>query len=242
MIENIHKISLDVTFVHPFFSIVESYLTIYIWWNSFQYHYATIDYHHHLVSMIIAYRQGHSSFLVEMFGAERRNDRGHLYFGKTHPKHVFWGGYRDPIKVRTFFMFFLDLFIMFNRGGVTSIVTCTPCVTAKRVKRVLLPGNEIPNREWTQAWKRTTAMSRLLVHRPLLLYSLTKHHVHARFCIVNSAPAQSVRVYNDLMGQRTNTAKLNWLLYNVEDIISYPLFVHAIRKDTYGWVLYHMKP
>ena len=24
-----------------------------------------------------------------------------------------------------------------------------------------------------------------------------------------------VRVYNDLMGQRTNTAKLNWLLYNV---------------------------
>ena len=48
-----------------------------------------------------------------------------------------------------------------------------------------------------------------IVHRPLLLYSLAKHHVHARFCIVNSAPAQSVRVYNDLMGQRTITAKLN---------------------------------
>ena len=30
--------------------------------------------------------------------------------------------------------------------------------------------------------------------------------------------AQSVRVYIDLMGQRTNTAKLNWLLYNVEDM------------------------
>ena len=30
--------------------------------------------------------------------------------------------------------------------------------------------------------------------------------------------AQSVYVYNDLMGQRTNTAKLNWLLYNVEDM------------------------
>ena len=36
-----------------------------------------------------------------------------------------------------------------------------------------------------------------VVHRPLLLYSLAKQHVHARFCIVNSAPAQSVRVYND---------------------------------------------
>ena len=57
-----------------------------------------------------------------------------------------------------------------------------------------------------------------IVHRPLLLYSLAKHNVHARFCIVNSAPAQSVRVYNDLMGQRTNTAKLNWILYNVDDM------------------------
>ena len=26
------------------------------------------------------------------------------------------------------------------------------------------------------------------------------------------------------------------------DTISYPLFVHATRKDTYGWVLYHMRP
>ena len=50
-----------------------------------------------------------------------------------------------------------------------------------------------------------------IVHRPLLFYSLAKHHVHARFCIVNSVPAQSVRVYNDLMGQRTNTATRNWL-------------------------------
>ena len=57
-----------------------------------------------------------------------------------------------------------------------------------------------------------------IVHRPLLLYSLAKHHGHARFCIVNSAPAQLVRVSNDLMGQRTNTAKLNWLMYNVEDM------------------------
>ena len=54
-----------------------------------------------------------------------------------------------------------------------------------------------------------------IVHRPLQLYSLAKHHEHAKFCIVNSAPEQSVRVYNDLMGHRTNTAKLNWLLYNV---------------------------
>ena len=57
-----------------------------------------------------------------------------------------------------------------------------------------------------------------IVHRPLLSYSLAKLHVHARFCIVNSAPAQLVRVYNELIGQRTNTAKLNWLLYNVEDM------------------------
>ena len=53
-----------------------------------------------------------------------------------------------------------------------------------------------------------TYVSAIIVHRPLLLYSLAKHHVHARSCIVNSAPAQSVRVYNDLMGQQTNTAKL----------------------------------
>ena len=52
-------------------------------------------------------------------------------------------------------------------------------------------------------------LSAIIVHRPLLLYSLAKHHVHVRFCIVNSAPAQSARVYNDLMGQRTNNAKLN---------------------------------
>ena len=62
-------------------------------------------------------------------------------------------------------------------------------------------------------------VSAIIVHRLLLLYSLAKHHVHDRFCIVNSAPAaQSVRAYTDLMGQRTNTAKLNWLLYNVEDM------------------------
>ena len=48
---------------------------------------------------------------------------------KRHPKHVFF----QVGIVRTFFMFFLDLFIMFNRG-VTSIVTHTPCATAKRVK------------------------------------------------------------------------------------------------------------
>ena len=57
-----------------------------------------------------------------------------------------------------------------------------------------------------------------IVHRPLLLYSLAKHHVHKKFCIVNSAPAQSVRVYNDRMGQRTNTDKLNRLLYNAEEM------------------------
>ena len=55
------------------------------------------------------------------------------------------------------------------------------------------------------SFKTLLSFESAVVHRPLLLYSLAKHCVHARFCIVNSAPAQSERVYNDLMGQRTNT-------------------------------------
>ena len=68
-----------------------------------------------------------------------------------------------------------------------------------------------------------------IVHRPLLLYSLAKHHVHARFCIVNSVPSESVHVYNDLMGQRTNTVKLNWLLY----VGSYGIIQHTLSDRTY---------
>ena len=127
-------------FLHLFFSIVESYLTIYIWWDIFQCHYVTIDYLHHLVSMAIP--RGTHLFWWRCSGRSDEMAGALVFRGKkTHPKHVFLGGYRDPIKVRTFFMFFLDLFIMFNRGGggLTSIVTCTPYAyaTAKRVKRVL---------------------------------------------------------------------------------------------------------
>ena len=117
-----------------FFSIVESYLTIYSWWDSFQCHYVTID----LSPGVYGHHRGNSCFLVEMFGAERRNGRGTCISGcETHPKHVFFRWVYRP-EVRTFFMFFLDLFWFDLIWGITSIVTCTPCATAKRVKRVLL--------------------------------------------------------------------------------------------------------
>ena len=42
--------------------------------------------------------------------------------------------------------------------------------------------------------------------------------------------ASAVRVYNDLMGQRTDTAKLNWLVYNVG---SYRIIEHSL-SDRYS--------
>ena len=116
-------------FFHSFISTVESYLTIYIWWDSFQCHYVTIHYHHHLVSMAIA---GGTIFFGGDAGDGATKWRGVLVSrGAKHTLSTsFSGGYRDPLKVLTFFMFFLDLFIL--------IVTCTPCATAKRVKRVPL--------------------------------------------------------------------------------------------------------
>ena len=58
---------------------------------------------------IYGHHRGHSSFLVEMFGAERQNDLGHFYGGGA--KHTlstyFPGGYGDPIKVRTFCSFLI---------------------------------------------------------------------------------------------------------------------------------------
>ena len=36
--------------------------------------------------------------------------------------------------------------------------------------------------------------------------------------------------------------KVVWSIHHCNDTISYSLFVHAIRKDTYGLVLYHMRP
>ena len=68
------------TFIHPFYSIVESYWPMYIWWNYFQWDYATNLYQHHLLYCL---SPGALNFflLVEMFGVDRRNGRGHLYFG-----------------------------------------------------------------------------------------------------------------------------------------------------------------
>ena len=37
----------------------------------------------------------------------------------------------------------------------------------------------------------------------------------------------AVRVLNDLMGQRTNTAKFNWLVYNVG---SYRIIEHSLSE------------
>ena len=42
-------IYLEVTFIHPFYSIVESYWPLYIWWNYFQWDYLTNLYQHHLL-------------------------------------------------------------------------------------------------------------------------------------------------------------------------------------------------
>ena len=68
-----------------------------------------------------------------------------------------------------------------------------------------------------------------IVHRPLLLYSLAKHHVHARFCIVNSAPAQSVRVCNDLIESTNQHRETQLNLYNVW---SYGTIQHSLSDRT----------
>ena len=55
------------------------------------------------------HQRGHSSLLVEMFGV-------FVFRGAKHTLSTYFpGGYRDP-KVRTFFIFIFDLFIMFNWG------------------------------------------------------------------------------------------------------------------------------
>ena len=51
---------------------------------------------------------------------------------------------------------------------------------------------------------------------------------------VNSAPAQYVFI--NLMGQRTNNAKLNWLVYNVG---SYVIIVHSLfDRACVAWMEY----
>ena len=68
--------------IHPFYSIVESYWPMCIWWNYFQWDYVTNLYQHHL---LYCSSPGALNFffflLVEMFEVDRRNGRGHLYFG-----------------------------------------------------------------------------------------------------------------------------------------------------------------
>ena len=44
----------------------------------------------------------------------------------------------------------------------------------------------------------------------------------------------AVHVYNALMGQRTNTAKLNWLVYNVGSMVRLPYWL--LRNSRSDWV------
>ena len=84
-----------------------------------------------------------------------------------------------------------------------------------------------------QASKRTSALSRLK-STDLCYFSLAKHHIHAIFCIV----IYFLRVYNDLMGQRTDTAKLNWLVYKVG---SYGIIEHSLSDPVcVAWFEYHV--
>ena len=55
---------------------------VYIWWNYFQWDYVTNLYQYHLLSMLIT-RGTQVFLLVELFEVDRRNGRGHLYFGVT---------------------------------------------------------------------------------------------------------------------------------------------------------------
>ena len=126
------------TFIHPFYSIVESYWPVYIWWNYFQLDCVTDRYRYHLSSMAIT--RGTQLLLllllllVEMFGSDRWNGRGHLYFGadivlvKHHVKWLsnhtvstyFPDGYTNPIRL------FQSRFVHHNLlrgGGGISILT-----------------------------------------------------------------------------------------------------------------------
>ena len=67
------------TFIHPFYSIVESYWSMYIWGNYFQWDYVTNLNQHHLLSMLIT---GALNFFVgtDVRGGSSKS-WGHLYFG-----------------------------------------------------------------------------------------------------------------------------------------------------------------
>ena len=125
------------TFIHPFYSIIESYWPMYIWWNYFQWDCVTDRYHHHLSSMM-AITQGTQLFLlVEMFGSDRWNGQGNLYFGvdivlvKHHVKGLsnhtvstyFPDGYTNPIRL------FQSRFVHHDLlGGFRLwLLSCTPC-------------------------------------------------------------------------------------------------------------------
>ena len=68
------------TFIHPFYSIVESYWPMYIWWNYFQWDLLPTYIN---TTCYLCSSPGALKFflLVELFEVDRRNGRGHLYFG-----------------------------------------------------------------------------------------------------------------------------------------------------------------
>ena len=56
------------------------------------------------------------------------------------------------------------------------------------------PGNKKKQQGMDTSLKMHCSIDSAIVHRPLLLHSLAKHHVHARFCIVNSGPARTCEI------------------------------------------------
>ena len=73
------------TFIHPFYSIVESYWPMYIWWNYFQWDYVTNLYQHHLLCCL-------SPGALNFFFVGR-DVRGAGWIAEMAGAFVFRGGY-----------------------------------------------------------------------------------------------------------------------------------------------------
>ena len=134
-------ISLKVTFIHPFYFIVESYWPMYILMELFS---LGLRYQKIPPPVIYGHHPGHSTFVVVVVARDVRGESpkwpGALVFRggyhprktsckrtfKTHPKHVFSRWVYDPKYV----FFSLDLFIKIYRGALRLwLVSCTPCAT-----------------------------------------------------------------------------------------------------------------
>ena len=74
------------TFIHPFYSIVESYWPMYIWWKHIQLDYVTNLYQHHLLSMFIT--RGTQLFFVgrDVRGGSPKWPRALVFRGGYPPR------------------------------------------------------------------------------------------------------------------------------------------------------------